>query len=81
VVAYKLECYPPVFGDFVRYVKPFDRDEFKRVVEEEICRQRAGKNYLASMDWTGLKQRLSWSTAQNNFGKLLDQLGDWRQNK
>ena len=81
VVAYKLECYPPVFGDFVRYVKPFDRDEFKRVVEEEICRQRAGQNYLASMDWTGLKQRLSWSTAQNNFGKLLDQLGDWRQNK
>ena len=81
VVAYKLECYPPVFGDFVRYVKPFDRDEFKRVVEEEICRQRAGQNYLASMDWTGLKQRLGWSTAQNNFGKLLDQLGDWRQNK
>src|SRR6185436_4782130 len=47
VVAYDLTCYRPVFGDFVRYVKPFDRDMFLRAIEEEILNQRAGKNYLA----------------------------------
>jgi len=72
VVAYKLECYPAVFGDFVRYVTPFDGEQFKRAVEEEVRNQRAGQNYLASMNWTDLKQRLSWTTAQKNFCELLD---------
>ena len=72
VVAYQLECYPEVFGDFIRYVKPFDRDEFKRTVEAEVRRQRAGDNYLATMDWAALKQRLSWTTSQKNFCRLLE---------
>jgi glycosyltransferase involved in cell wall biosynthesis len=73
VVAYKLACYPPVFGDFVRYVQPFDREAFQRAVEDEIRNQRAGRNYLAAMDLAGLKRRLSWETAQGNFRKLLDE--------
>jgi len=72
VVAYKLECYPSVFGDFVRYVTPFDGEQFKHAVEEEVCNQRAGQNYLASMNWTDLKQRLSWTTAQKNFCEVLN---------
>lgn len=74
VVAYKLSCYPPVFGDFVRYVTPFDCEQFKRVVEEEVRNQRAGQNYMAGMDWKGLKQRLSWNAAQECFCGLLARL-------
>jgi len=71
VVAYKLGCYPSVFGDAVRYVRPFDLEEFKQAVEDEIRRQRAGQNYLASMDLAGLKQQLSWETGRKNFSDLL----------
>jgi glycosyltransferase involved in cell wall biosynthesis len=71
VVGYELACYRPVFGDFVRYVKPFDAEAFKRTVEEEIRNQRAGRNYLATMDWEALKRRLSWAAAQKNFCAAL----------
>jgi glycosyltransferase involved in cell wall biosynthesis len=71
VVGYRLACYPPVFGDFVRYVPPFDQEQLQRMVEEEIRNQRAGRNYLARMDLADLKQRLSWRTAQQNFCKVL----------
>jgi glycosyltransferase involved in cell wall biosynthesis len=71
VVGYRLACYPPVFGDFVRYVPPFDPEQLQRMVEEEIRNQRAGRNYLARMDLADLKQRLSWRTAQQNFCKVL----------
>jgi glycosyltransferase involved in cell wall biosynthesis len=67
VVAYKLDCYPPVFGDFVRYVKPFDGEEFKRAVEDEIRSQRAGKNYLTRLDLARFKRESSWTTAQEKF--------------
>jgi glycosyltransferase involved in cell wall biosynthesis len=72
VVAYQLDCYPPVFGDFVRYVKPFNAEEFKRAVEDEIRNQRAGKNYLASLDLTRFKQESSWTTAQKKFLAALE---------
>lgn len=71
VVAYKLSCYEPVFGDFVRYVPPFDIEAFKHAVEDEIRNQRAGRNYLAGRDCKGLKQRLSWAAAQASFRELL----------
>lgn len=71
VVAYRLACYPPVFGDFVRYVPPLDRKQFQRAVEEEIRNQRAGQNYLAAMNRAELKQRLSWQTAQAKFREVL----------
>jgi glycosyltransferase involved in cell wall biosynthesis len=72
VVAYKLDCYPSVFGDFVRYVKPFDGEEFKRSVEDEIRNQRAGRNYLARLDLTRFKRESSWTTAQEKFLAALD---------
>jgi glycosyltransferase involved in cell wall biosynthesis len=74
VVAYELPCYRPVFGDFVRYVRPFDREMFLRAIEEEILNQRAGKNYLAAMDLPALKRKLDWSAAQRNFLELLGKL-------
>ena len=74
VVAYDLPCYRPVFGDFVRYVKCFESDGFKRAVEDEIRRQRAGRNYLAEMNPGKLKQATDWSTAQESFLSLLRKL-------
>ncbi|HEY4415306.1 MAG TPA: glycosyltransferase family 4 protein [Verrucomicrobiae bacterium] len=71
VVAYRLDCYPLVFGDFVRYVAPFDLEAFQRTVEDEIRKQRAGKNYLATMDGEKLKGELSWTTAQEKFVTVL----------
>jgi glycosyltransferase involved in cell wall biosynthesis len=76
VLAYKLNCYPAVFGDFVRYVPPFDCDAFKRAVEDEVRKQRAGQNYMAALDWTAMRDKLSWQTAQRNFQGLLDKLSD-----
>ena len=75
VVAYELQCYRPVFEDFVRYVKPFAQEAFLRAVEEEVRNQRAGKNYLAALDLAGLKRKLDWSAAQRNFVELLGHLG------
>ncbi len=74
VLAYKLDCYPAVFGDFVRYVPPFDSDAFKRAAEDEVCKQRAGQNYMAALDWPAKKEQLSWETARKNFRSLLDKL-------
>jgi len=74
VVAYRLSCYPPMFGDFVRYVTPFDGEQFKRAVEEEVRHQRAGRNYLAGMGLAELKQALDWKTAQASFSKLLSKV-------
>ena len=71
VVGYRLGCYPPVFRDFVRYVEPFDTEAFKRAVEDEVRRQRAGQNYMAALDWKAMKQELSWETAQKNFLEAL----------
>ena len=74
VVAYDLACYRPVFGDFVRYVKCFDSDGFKRAVEDEVRQQRAGRNYLAGMNPDKLKRSMDWSTAQESFLSLLRKL-------
>jgi glycosyltransferase involved in cell wall biosynthesis len=71
VVAYELQCYPSVFGNFVRYVQCFDREAFKRAVEDEVRNQRAGKSYLAGMDLEALKRTLSWQASQAAFCKLL----------
>jgi glycosyltransferase involved in cell wall biosynthesis len=71
VVAYELQCYPSVFGSFVRYVKCFDKDAFKQAVEEEVRNQRTGENYLAGMDLEKLKHSLDWRASQRAFCKLL----------
>jgi len=75
VVAYELQCYRPVFGDFVRYVKPFDLEAFQQAVELEVRNQRAGRNYLAVLDLPVLKRALSWTSAQASFVRLLESAG------
>ncbi len=71
VVGYDLTCYRPVFGDFVRYVKPFDLNEWLRVVEQTVAELRAGRNYLEGMKLNELKRTLSWKTTQRSFQEVL----------
>jgi glycosyltransferase involved in cell wall biosynthesis len=71
VVAYELGCYRPVFGEFIRYVKPFDTEAFTHSVEQEVALQRKGQNYLTRMNLAELKQKLSWKAAQQSFCSLL----------
>ncbi len=71
VVAYKLQCYPLLFGDFIRYATPFDTDEFKRMVENEVRNQRAGNSYLADMNRNPLLESLSWQSSQRGFCQLM----------
>ena len=67
VVAYKIPNYHPLFGDFVRYARPFDLDEFQDAAGREILRMRAGENYLDKMDLARFKQENSWETTQAKF--------------
>jgi len=71
VVGYRLDCYPAVFGEFVRYVPRFDRAAFQQAVEDEIMRQRAGENYLKRLDLEQFKREFSWTGAQEKFLAML----------
>jgi glycosyltransferase involved in cell wall biosynthesis len=65
VVAYEVENYRPIFGDFLRYVPCFDLESFQNEAELQIREMRAGANYLARMNVKDFSQNHSWSaTAQ-----------------
>jgi glycosyltransferase involved in cell wall biosynthesis len=74
VVAYDIPNYRPVFGDFVRYVPPFDLPAFQSAAETEIRRMRAGENYLDKLDLAQFKRENSWETTQAKFLKGLASL-------
>lgn len=74
VVAYDIPNYGPLFGDFVRYAKAFNLDEFQDAAGREILRMRAGENYLDKMDLARFKQENSWETTQAKFLKALEML-------
>jgi glycosyltransferase involved in cell wall biosynthesis len=76
VVAYDLDCYRPVFGDAVRYVKCYDVESFKKMAEDEVRLQRQGQNYLSKLDLPALKKSMDWSVSQANFVELMDRLAD-----
>jgi glycosyltransferase involved in cell wall biosynthesis len=71
VVAYDIPNYRPLFGDFVRYARPFDLDKFQDAAGREILRMRAGENYLDKMDLARFKQENSWETTQAKFLAVL----------
>jgi hypothetical protein len=60
-----------VFGDFVRYVQPFDAEAFINTVVDEVKQQRVGNNYLAPLDLARFKRENSWSAAQERFQAVL----------
>ena len=67
VVAYELENYRPLFGDFVRYAPPFDQPAFLAAAEKEINRMRAGENYLERADRAAFIRDNSWAATAARF--------------
>jgi glycosyltransferase involved in cell wall biosynthesis len=74
VVAYDIPNYRPVFGDFVRYVPPFDLKAFQSATEDEIRKMRAGDNFLERLDLAEFKRANSWETTQAKFLSALERL-------
>jgi glycosyltransferase involved in cell wall biosynthesis len=74
VVAYDIPNYRPVFGDFVRYVPPFDLTAFQSAAEDEIRKSRAGDTYLDHLDLAEFKRTNSWETTQDKFRAALERL-------
>ena len=74
VVAYDIPNYRPVFGDFVRYVPPFDLAAFQAAAEDQIRKMRAGDNYLERLDLAEFKRANSWETTQRKFLSALERL-------
>ena len=74
VVAYDIPNYRPVFGNFVRYVPPFDLNAFQSAAEDEIRKMRAGDNFLERLDLAEFKRANSWETTQGKFLSALERL-------
>src|SRR6185503_10580997 len=74
VVAYDIPNYRPVFGNFVRYVPPFDLAAFQAAAEDEVKKMRAGENYLERLDLGEFKRANSWDTTQGKFLAALERL-------
>jgi glycosyltransferase involved in cell wall biosynthesis len=73
-VAYDIPNYRPVFGDFVRYVPPFDLNAFQAAAEDQIRKMRAGDNYLDRLNLAEFKHANSWETTQGKFIAALERL-------
>ena len=67
VVAYELENYRPLFGDYAQYVPPFDLAAFQRTAEAEILRMRSGENYLDQTNRAEFIRQNSWATTSARF--------------
>jgi hypothetical protein len=74
VVAYDVETYRPIFGEFLRYVPCFDAGRFGLEAQEQVLKMRAGENYLNKMDLTQFIQECSWETAHKSFVQALDEV-------
>jgi len=67
VVAYDIPNYRPVFGDFVRYVPPFNLPDLQKAALLEIERMRQNDNYLDQLDLNHFREDNSWPTVQKKF--------------
>lgn len=67
VVAYRLEAYPPVFGDLLRYVAPFDCQAFAEAAKDEVNRVRAGERRVDPGQLSRFIQENSWEAVGRRF--------------
>ena len=67
VLGYRLDCYPAVFGDLVRYVPPFDSERYRAEAVRLVRELRAGQNYLEPNKLRQFKGENSWAAAQRKF--------------
>ena len=75
VVAYQLEAYPPVFGDLLRYVPPFDVDGFMQASADEVRRVRSGEQRLNENDLSRFIAQNSWKEVGRRFVGAIQSLG------
>ena len=72
VVAYDVDTYRPVFGDFLRYIPCFNLNSFQDEARLQIEKMRAGANYLAQMNVKDFSQTHSWSTTAQVFLRAVE---------
>lgn len=71
VVAYEVETYRAIFGDFMHYVPCFDVEAFKSTSKRIIEEMRVGKNYLSKLELREFCHVHSWGSAGPSFLKYL----------
>jgi glycosyltransferase involved in cell wall biosynthesis len=76
VVAYDLDPYRPIFGNLLRYVRPFDLHEFQQAALQEVNRARTGQTRLDPASLLVFKQEHSWPAAQQRFLQALSSFAD-----
>ncbi len=67
VVAYEVETYRPIFGDFMHYIPCFDVEAFKAEAKKIIEDMRNGKNYLSELDLREFCRVHSWENTGKTF--------------
>lgn len=67
VLAYRLDCYPAVFGELVRYVPCFDAERYRAEAVQLVRELRGGQNYLEPAKLRQFKGENSWAAAQEKF--------------
>jgi glycosyltransferase involved in cell wall biosynthesis len=74
VIAYDVETYRPIFGEFLHYVPCFDLAAFQQAAAREIVRLRAGENYLSKLNLEEFCRAHSWPTVGQVFFDALAEL-------
>jgi hypothetical protein len=72
VVAYDVETYHPLFGNFLRYVRCFDLETFQDEARRQVEQMRAGTNYLAQTSVADFARRHSWNETGRGFLHALE---------
>ena len=67
VVAYEVETYRAIFGDFMHYVPCFDVEAFQAEAKKIVEEMRAGTNYLSRLDLRDFCRTHSWENTGNTF--------------
>lgn len=75
VLAYRLDCYPAVFGELVRYVPCFDAERYRSEAGRLVRELRGGQNYLEPAKLRQFKGENSWAAAQEKFCAAVLSLG------
>jgi glycosyltransferase involved in cell wall biosynthesis len=74
VVAYDIEAYRPIFGDLVRYVRPFNLEAFQEAAFDEVSGAREGRTKLDGAALDAFKGEHSWQATCNRVARALDSL-------
>lgn len=74
VVAYELPAYRPVFGQLLRYVPPFDQNQFCQVALMTVQEAFVNNAILPAVPLSEFKLANSWQKAQAKFCRAIEEL-------